>query len=219
MSYKFEIFIKNLKNALKGELPGFSAQKLMAPLGEKPPADYLNSRTPVKSSILILLYPAVKNQCVKTVLIVRSEKEGSAHGGQISFPGGGFHELDLNLSETALREAEEEIGVDRNAVSLIGELTPLYIPVSNYIVTPYVGICKSEPAFTIHTVEVKEIIEVELSEFVYPGNKHTITKYIKMLDKEKQVPCYAINGRIIWGATAMIISELSEVIKKMQFAG
>ena len=121
--------------------------------------------------------------------------------------------------ETALREAQEEIGIDRSAVALIGELTPLYIPVSNYIVSVYVGICKSEPIFTIHTLEVKEVMEVELSEFVSPANEHTITKYIKMLDADKQVPCYIINGRIIWGATAMIISELSAVIKKMQFAG
>lgn len=216
MSYEFEEFIINLKNALKIELPGFPAQKLMAPLGRRPPSDYLNNRTPRKSAVLILLYPGFKNHGVKTVLIVRSEKEGSTHGGQISFPGGGFQESDVNLSETALREAEEEIGVDKSAVSLIGELTSLYIPVSNYLVSPYIGIYKSEPEFTIHTAEVKELMEVELSEFLSPGSRHTITKYIKMLDTDKQVPCYTINGKIIWGATAMIVSELSEVIKTMR---
>lgn len=199
------------------ELPGFSAQKLMAPLGRKPPSDYMDMGiSPKKSAVLILLYADPNHFRVKTVFILRTENEGGSHAGQISFPGGGMDESDKNLSETALREAEEEIGVDRNAVSLLGALTPLYIPVSNYMVHPYVGMVNSVPEFKLHPLEVKGLLEVEINDLMAAKNKGDIERFIKIRKGNMQVPCYTINGEIIWGATAMIISEFTEILRRVK---
>ena len=229
----FEKFAKNLFSELKHELPGFSAQKLMAPLGRKPPSYYLNEKiVPKKSAVLILIYPSspkeslrtrrgekgkgvVWAEVAKTVLIERTDNEG-IHAGQISFPGGQADETDENLSATALREAEEEIGVNRKSISIIGVLTPLYIPVSNYMVHPFIGIANATPVFTSHTAEVKNIIEIEINEFISDKNKSSIRRHIKIINTEMEVPCYNIRGKIIWGATAMLISELSEIIRRIK---
>ena len=212
----FNQFINDLVKELKNELPGFAAQKLMAPLGRKPPTDYLTKNVrPKKSAVLLLIYPDSELLFPKTILIVRPENEGGNHAGQISFPGGGFDSLDSDLSQTALREAEEEIGINRKSVFLIGELTPLYIPISNYMVHPYVGFSKTTPEFKIHIQEVQDLLECNLKELFLKQNKGTIQRSIKTLNKEIEVPCYKINERIIWGATAMILSEFEQIIKRL----
>lgn len=213
----FEEFVKKLQDQLKTELPGFSAQKLMAPLGRKPPIEYLKKGiVPKKSAVLILLYPQTTPFSVKTVLIQRPENEGGAHAGQISFPGGAYDKSDPDLRETALREAEEEIGVNRGPITVIGELSPLYIPVSNFMVQPFVGITNKLPEFNIHTKEVTRLIEVSINDLLEEGNRKTIERFIKVLNAEMQVPCYDINGKIIWGATAMIIAEFAEIIRRIK---
>lgn len=220
----FEEFVKKISNELKRELPGFSAQNLMAPLDRNPTIKYLRkNHSPKKSAVLILFYPGWALQppnsefgTLKTVLILRPDNEGGSHAGQISFPGGGYDETDTDLSETALRETEEEIGVPRKSVSLLGALTPLYIPVSNYMVHPFVGTCKEIPEFKIHPLEVQELFESDIMELISEKNKGTILKHLKVINQEKEVPCYKVNGKIIWGATAMILSELSEIIKRIK---
>lgn len=241
MNDMFEEFVKKLSHQFKRELPGFSAQNLMAPLGRKSTIDYLSKglsvrwnadsvtlfgeeshRThsenknvvPKKSAVLILLFPDSADTLVKTVLILRPENEGGSHAGQISFPGGGYDESDGDLFQTALRETEEEIGVGRKSVSLIGALTPLYIPVSNYLVHPFVGACKEIPEFKIHLLEVKELLEVDAEDFFSERYKDTSHVYVKTRNTTMEVPCYKFGGKIIWGATAMIISEFSEIIKR-----
>ena len=212
----FNQFISDLVKELKNELPGFAAQKLMAPLGRKSPTDYLTKNViPRKSAVLLLIYPDSELLFPKTILIVRPENEGGNHAGQIAFPGGGFDSLDSDLSQTALREAEEEIGINRKSVFLIGELTPLYIPISNYMVYPYVGFSKTKPKFKIHIQEVQDLLECNLKELFLKQNKGTVQRSIKTLNKEIEVPCYKINERIIWGATAMILSEFEQIIKRL----
>ncbi len=211
----FNSFINSLSAELKKDLPGFSAQKTMAPLGRKPPAEYLKKDVnPKSSAVLILLYPKLVDVC--TVLIVRPEKEGSKHAGQIAFPGGGFEVLDKDLSETALRETEEEIGVNRNSISLLGSLTPLYIPVSNYMMHPFVGAVNSPPQFNLEPSEVDGIVEVGLYDFVSENSQSSIERFVNVRGTSMKVPCYEINGKIIWGATAMIIAEFSEIIRRIK---
>lgn len=212
-----EEFSKKIAAEIKRDLPGFSAQKLMAPLGRKPPIEYLKENiVPQKSAVLILLYPDLVTFSPKTVLILRPENEGGNHAGQVSFPGGGYHDSDTDLSQTALREAEEEIGITRDSVLLIGALTSLYIPVSNYIVHPFIGVADKQPDFKINPLEVAGLLECEVDAFLSDVNKGTISKHLKVKNQDRQVPCYSINGKTIWGATAMIISELEEVIRRVK---
>lgn len=213
----FDAFIQKLSQELKKELPGFSAQKRMAPLGRKPPIEYLKKDvTPKKSAVLVLIYPDKQTHLPKTTFILRPENEGGSHAGQISFPGGKFDEEDQDLSFTALRETEEEIGVDRNSVKVIGELTPLYIPVSNYMVHPFIGVSNAVPEFKLHLLEVQDLLECPLEELRSEKNKGTTQRKLIILNREEEVPCYKINNRIIWGATAMIVAELEELLRKIE---
>lgn len=212
----FERTIKFLSNELMQNLPGVSAQELMAPPGRKLAIEYLKENIiPKKSAVLILIYPD-DDSVPRTVLMLRPEKEKGIHAGQISFPGGRYDDTDGNLFRTALRETEEEIGINRNLIQLLGKLTPLYIPVSNYMVYPFVGFIEKKPVFKIHPEEVKELLEVCIFDFLMNQNIGTASKYIKVKEQIMEVPCYNLNGKIIWGATAMIIAELSEILKKMQ---
>ncbi len=214
---KFDEFAAKLTFELKKELPGFSVQNRMDPIGRKSANEYLNANSsPKKSAVMILLYPNVNVSDIQIVLIVRSENEKGNHSGQISFPGGGFDETDLDLSATALRETEEEIGVDRRTIKIIGALSSLYIPVSNYIVYPFVGICNHKPVFQKNILEVDDLLEVEIKELLLEKNKTSSDIFLKLMNRTMNVPCYNIRGKIIWGATAMIISEFTEVIRRIK---
>ena len=213
----FEEFAQKLFSELKKELPGFSAQNQMAPAGRKPTDDYLNRDiSPKKSAVLILIYPGAEAPAIQIILIIRAENEKGNHSGQISFPGGGFDVSDVHLSETALREAEEEIGIDRKTITIIGELSPVYIPVSNYHVLPFVGICNQTPVFKKYTPEVSGLLEVDINEFLSDRNKTTSEIFLKSRNARMNVPCYNIGGEIIWGATAMILAEFSEMIRRIK---
>jgi 8-oxo-dGTP pyrophosphatase MutT (NUDIX family) len=165
---------------------------------------------PKASGVLILLYP-VKNEWY-IPFIQRPVYEGF-HSGQISFPGGKAEESDKSLLHTALRETHEEIGISPPEVNIMGQLTPLYLPKSNFNVYPFAGWLESTPRFVPDPLEVAEIIEVSLNEllnpsciknFSYQAGDFTIT-----------APYYDAGGKKIWGATAMILSEMIEIIRKL----
>jgi 8-oxo-dGTP pyrophosphatase MutT (NUDIX family) len=213
----FEEFAGKLIIELKKDLPGFSVQNHMDPIGRQSADEYLNATVlPKKSAVMILLYPGANASAVHVMLIIRAENEKGSHSGQISFPGGGVDEADINLSDTALRETEEEIGVDRRTIKVIGELSSVYIPVSNYLVRPFVGLSLKRPFFQKQTLEVDDLLEIEINEFLSEGNKTTSDIFLKTSNRRMNVPCYNIRGKIIWGATAMIISEFAEVIRRVK---
>src|ERR1035437_1696213 len=188
---KFEEFAEKLVFELKKELPGFSAQNHMDPIGRKAADEYINAKiSPKKSAVMILLYPNENASSVHVMLIIRAENEKGSHSGQISFPGGGFDESDAHLSDRALRETEEEIGVDRRTIKIIGELSKVYIPVSNFLVLPFVGICDQRPVFKKHTLEVDDLLEVEINEFLSEGNKTTSDIFLKVKNRVMNVPYY-----------------------------
>ncbi len=209
----FHDFVRYLENADFSNLPGVQAQLQMAPSIRH--SDILHmgvGKNPVQSSVLLLFYPD-KEQQVATVLIQRPEYDG-AHSGQISFPGGRHESGDPDLAFTALREANEEIGVDPGLVNLKGRLTDLFIPPSNFIVTPFIGISESRPDFLPDPVEVAAILEFSLKDLLNPACREM--KLISLRDGQRlETPCYNMGGHIIWGATAMIISEMAEVIKQL----
>lgn len=203
--------IRKLAQKLPEGLPGRKAQLKMAAHTAR--AEQLAAPPEAsRAGVLALLYP--KYSAWHIVLIERgSANAKDRHRGQISFPGGRFEPQDKHLANTALREAEEEVGVDAGQVELIGGLTDLYIPVSNFRVDPYVGYTKFTPRFRPQESEVNDILEVPVEELIHPGN----LKYKDLTIREgftiPNVPYFDLLGKTVWGATAMMLSELVELIR------
>jgi 8-oxo-dGTP pyrophosphatase MutT (NUDIX family) len=205
-------FAEKLKLELLKGLPGIGVQWEMAS------SDRMVKGFPRKKkddslegAVLILLYPI--NNKINTVFIQRPVYDG-VHSGQISFPGGKREKADKDLIQTAIRETCEEIGIKSNILSIIGNLTPLYIPVSNIEVTPVIAWTAKKPVFTPEKGEVVFLIEAGIELF---GNK----SLIKILPfdykgEEIMIKCYDYNNNIIWGATAMILHELMVVLNRGQ---
>jgi 8-oxo-dGTP pyrophosphatase MutT (NUDIX family) len=152
---------------------------------------------------LALLYP-IEEQ-LYLVLILRPTYKG-VHSGQVAFPGGGFEEGDGDLIQTALREAYEEVGVPANTVTVLGQLSPLYVFASNYLVFPTVAWAPAQPSFKIDPYEVAQLLEVPITALLDPAN-HQVEPWA-LRDRLADVPFYYVQGQKIWGATAMMLSEL-----------
>ena len=207
-------FIADLKEKFKQPLPGYTAQDKMShatrKFYRKPPED---ARI---ACVLALFYPKNKIAGGKEWTMVLIERESSnpndRHGGQISFPGGKLEDYDESLEQGALREAEEEVGVKAKEIEILGALTELYIPVSNFLVYPFVGYLDYEPMFIPQVSEVRSIVEVPIADL-----RKAETRKNKDLKAGKNitikgVPYFDVDGHVVWGATAMILSELLEMI-------
>jgi len=206
---EFEFFIESIKAKINKPLPGEDAQFKMAPVTR---ANMMRQKVDLeearKAAVLILLYP---DTSIMTVLIQRQDYDG-IHSNQISFPGGQYEETDESLQHTAVRETCEEIGVRQEDIKIIGNLTKLYIPPSNFYVLPVIGYINNRPAFKPDIQEVKKVITVpidQLSNDDMLQERSIQTSYQKRID----VPCFMLDGHIVWGATAMIISELIALLK------
>jgi 8-oxo-dGTP pyrophosphatase MutT (NUDIX family) len=207
----FLIFIKQLTHNLDLPLPGETAQMAMVPLTRKEALSEYPDLDKIKlSAVLVLFYH--DQQQVKFVLIKRATYNG-IHSGQIAFPGGQYEPTDPNLKTTALREAKEEVGINPEQVQILGELTKMYIPPSHFDVYPFVGFVTEKPDFKVDNTETKEVVEVKLEDFLNPASK-TVKTIHHRTGKDVEVPCFYLNNKIVWGATAMILSELLAVIKK-----
>lgn len=208
----FQEFLKYVPKIESVELPASEAHFIMAPL------DRINSyknqefsnKIPKTAAVMMLFYP--KYERTHLVLIVRNSYEG-VHSGQIAFPGGKFEPKDITFQNTALRETQEEIGIDPDSIDVIRAFTNLYIPPSNFMVYPFLGICKQEINFVLDIKEVASIIELSLSEFL--SDELIVSTQMRTSYAENvSIPAFKINEHIVWGATAMILSELKEVLKK-----
>lgn len=205
MSDSFDAFLDALRHDLAGTLPGPEAQYRMAPrprtgaeIPDKPRADAR------QGGVLILLYP--HEQRIRLPLILRATYRG-VHSGQVGLPGGGREEIDTDLQATALREAYEEIGVHPDAVTVLGRLTTLYVYASNYVVHPFVGWTKDRPNFHTDPYEVAKLIEIRLDQILDPANQ--CEEMWELRSRSALVPYYSIGNEVVWGATAMILSELT----------
>ena len=207
----FSQIIKTIGEELKKPLPGRDVQLRMSSMRRiREMMNSLQGLNGVKSSVLILLYPKTTDGEVMTVLIQRPSYEG-VHGGQISLPGGRSETTDQDLKETALRESKEEIGIDPDKISILGALTELYIPPSNYLVLPFVGYTMEKPVFKPDPEEVAEIIEINLEDLTDERNVKQKEIYVRP-GISVFGPCFEINGSIIWGATAMMLNEFREIL-------
>lgn len=207
-----ESFVKQLKERLRAPLPGPKAQAAMSPLKQQDERFMQASRQEVRlGSVLVLLYP-VGNRFYLPFM-QRPVYDGH-HSGQISFPGGKVEPEDPDRIFTALREAHEEIGVEPREVEVLGTLSELYIPPSNYSVIPVVGWAPSRPSFVADPVEVADIIEVPLDELLDEMN---IRKTKRMLANglRLETPYYYLGKREIWGATAMMLSEFVTIVREL----
>jgi 8-oxo-dGTP pyrophosphatase MutT (NUDIX family) len=210
MSYmEYISFIAALEARLKRPLPGVAMQLQMASEARFLPSDDLPDPADARdSSVLIMLYP--EHEAIKTVFILRTSYEG-VHSGQVGFPGGQYEAGDATPYETALREAREETGVDVSHLKILGKLTDLYIPPSNFNVFPVVGCFFEKPFFTIDSHEVVRLIETDISELL----DERVKKRTRMVIRGHNVgvPYFDIDGMVVWGATAMILNELLAVIR------
>jgi 8-oxo-dGTP pyrophosphatase MutT (NUDIX family) len=197
-----------LQRRLAEPLPGREGQFQLAPRWRieefkrqpAPPAD-----AKVACVLLLLHYWA---DAWRVVLIKRSENPNDRHSGQVSFPGGRYEESDGHLSNVALRETEEEIGIDPASVRLVGRLTELYIPVSYFLVHPFVGVLQTpNPVFLPQPGEVEHILMPELELLTRPEVIKTKDLVAGNGMHLKDVPYFDIEGRVVWGATSMILSE------------
>jgi 8-oxo-dGTP pyrophosphatase MutT (NUDIX family) len=198
--------IEMIQEALAKPLPGVEAQKRMAPqpvTGKKNRWDIPEDCR--QASVLLLLYPYSCDQPDFYLALTRRPEYPGAHSGQISLPGGRREEPE-SLLETALRETAEEIGVLPETVEIVGQLSPLYTPPSNFCIYPFIGFSCARPDFQINSREVAELIEVPLNLFLKP---EVYKEEIWRLQNfgERQVPFFDIFGHKVWGATAMILSE------------
>lgn len=205
-----EQLINNLKNRLKAELPGAEAQYKLAPLNREKPHEHNYLAQDYRKSAVMILFCLDANNQWYIPLIERMAYEG-VHSAQISFPGGKHEAHDVDLKHTALRECDEEIGLSN--IELLGELSDLYIPVSKFLVKPFIGLNLDEtPVFKPHPREVNRVLHL-------PLNKLLDENLIEWGDVPVQngmrinVPYIGLESKKIWGATAMILSELRELLR------
>jgi 8-oxo-dGTP pyrophosphatase MutT (NUDIX family) len=210
----FSEFEKRVVKIKKMDLPGESIQFKMAPIERLLEMKMMAKKqdSAYKAGVLMLFYPS-QDKIPHFSLILRKSYSG-VHSAQVAFPGGRFEEGDRSLKYTALRETEEEVGVTMDEVEVLTELTDIYIPPSNFYVQPYLGITRKTPRFTLQQDEVEELIEVSLDHFMDDsiiGIKTLSTSYARNIE----VPVFKLNGHVVWGATAMMLSEVREMLKQI----
>ena len=200
--------IKQVRVAVRGPLPGFQAQLTMAPTPRifEPPSGV----EPRQAGVLLLLYPV--HGALHLVLTVRTSNLNH-HSGQISLPGGGWEQGDASFQETALREAQEEIGINANGLELFGPLTPLYIAPSNNVIHPYVAYTPRRPVFRPDPWEVAELLNVPLHLLLDPATRRE--EDWEWRGRPLHVPFYAVSDEHkVWGATAIVLAEFLALVEQ-----
>jgi 8-oxo-dGTP pyrophosphatase MutT (NUDIX family) len=214
----FPKLLEQLRKAFHANsLPGVEAHRKFSPQRNSDSRFNNSTLTEYKeSSVLVLLFPV---EGVPFIPLIKRPDYDGIHSGQISLPGGKREAGDKDLMATALRETREEIGADPAQITILGQLTPLYIPPSNFLVTPFVGYASVRPDFKMDPVEVQKIIEAPVDYFT--GENNILNREIEVIRKtgtseevvKLQTPYFDLEGEVLWGATAMILSELKEIIR------
>ncbi|MGE3842400.1 MAG: CoA pyrophosphatase [Vicinamibacterales bacterium] len=202
----FDTLVARLTVRLGSELPGPSAQRVMAPVPRTPWPTDLSPEAARQAAALLLLYPVDGTTCLA---LTRRASHLTRHGGQISFPGGVI-EPEETVEGSALREAQEEVGVDPTTIRVIGRLTPLHIFVSGFVVHPVVAAAAVRPQFAPDRYEVERILDVPLPVLMDPATVRLRRKQGET--RHLEVPYFLIDGETVWGATAMMLAEFLTVL-------
>jgi len=192
-------------------LPGTAAHLKMAPKHRAQELVAMQDNLPNarKSAVMILFYHAGSE--LKMIVIRRSVYVG-VHSGQIAFPGGRFEEEDGHVQITALREIQEEIGIPEEKIEILGRLSDIYVPPSNFLISIFVGYLAEKPQYILQEREVDEVIEISFAEFFKPNLIKEKDFYVGSLKAASAAPYFDITDAEIWGASAMVISELLELL-------
>ena len=207
--YSFDKKIKQIRKALKEPLPGIQAQLKMFPTDRaSKPDNSILAKDMKEAAVLIHLFPVEEKVCF--ILTVRN-RDMKEHAGQVSFPGGRKEEKDADLKETAVREAEEEVGLQRDFIEVLGALSKVFIPPTLYEVSPFVSFSKKKPLFKMENREVSEILCVSIKDLL--ENENTKEKLVKKDNQSVIIPYFELSDNEVWGATAIILSEFKEILQ------
>ena len=205
----FQRFITQLKITINKDLPGEESHQKMRVIYDQSielPFSKINS---TQAAVLILLYLA-DNEIY--FFLTKRTDELKHHKGQISLPGG-TQEGNEKLIDTALRETQEEIGINKTSISIIGTITPLFVPVTGFMIYPFIGYSLNKLDPKVDPVEVAAIFSVNISDLLNKENRTTEQRNIRGYDV--QVPYFKLNDYQVWGATSMILSEFKDLIKSI----
>lgn len=203
--------LDRLRTAFSEPLPGHTELLALSGYG-RPDIERARALDPAprESAVLTLLYP--KGSELYCLLMVRQIYDG-VHSGQVAFPGGKREPLDPSLKETALREFHEETGADPKGVEVFGALTPVYIPPSRMVVTPFVGYAERIGPWQPDPLEVARLIEAPLELLLCADILKKRDQYIEIMGRTVEIPYFEVNGEVVWGATALMLGELRALLR------
>ena len=208
----FDEFLQLTPKIAKVSLPATESHLKMSPVERRVQLlnhDY-NLEVARDAAVMMLIYP--EQNSAKIALIVRNSYKG-VHSSQVAFPGGKV-EKNETILEAALRETHEEIGVDPNEINIVRAFSNVFIPPSNFNVYPFLGFCNSQPNFIPDPREVSAMALFSLSD-ILDDSSMTMQKVIASYSTDIVVPAFKVDDTIIWGATAMMLQELKDVLKSM----
>lgn len=203
-------FIENIREQLQKELPGQEAQFKMTHAVRR---TYKPAPEDARVACVMCLFYEKNNEPHVAFIQRTSKNTNDRHAGQIGLPGGKAEESDSSHEETARRETEEEIGIKGVDIDVLGALTPLYIPVSNFQVYPFIGYLDYKPAFNRQVEEVDDILEIPFSTLLKKENRQTKDMRFGENVILKDVPYFDLGEHVLWGATAMMMSEVVAVVE------
>lgn len=212
---KYQELLASFYNELGKTLPGEASHLKMAPYKRTNAKTILESEAvPRIASTLLLLH---ENEAEINFTLIKRPNYNGTHGGQISFPGGKLEENET-VKEAAIRETEEEVGILKNQINILGELTQVYIPPSNFLISPFIGYLNQSPAYIPDSREVEKIIDVPISQLLDESLVKTKKIAMSKYGENKlyiDAPYFELQNQVVWGATALILSEFKDILKKI----
>ncbi|HAS36346.1 MAG TPA: coenzyme A pyrophosphatase [Flavobacteriales bacterium] len=207
----FDDFLLKINSSLVSGLPGEIAQLELAPLGRGNLEESMkNAQNPKYSAVLAMAYPI---DSATNICFIERKAYPGVHSGQIGFPGGKREEEDNDLMQTALRETLEEVGVEVSPAQVLGQLSPLYIPPSNFFVQPFIAALERQPKFIADEIEVERVLEFSLQELLDERNLIDTQVSVGEQGFKLNTRAFRIGEHIIWGATAMMVSEIRYMLR------